>query len=349
MRFEGLRLKAARLADGGWTIGYGHTASAREGAEVSAADAEALLLYDLGRAAAAVEAAVLSPLTDNQFSALTAFAFNVGVERFNRSDVLKRLNEGSYLQAAAALELWRRADFDGESIVVDALVRRRAAEKLLFLTPSDGFRAIPTPVVRPELDRETLRNADELEVPLEAETAEAVRPDAEPEAEGDAESAPAMAARSVIERLNALLEQEPLVTPKADAPATFEPSPFPSWAPAETFSAGAHEALTAAEAETVSHPAAPEVEAAFEPMAAEAEFTRLRETANDEDPAGFLAAPGILAVGVFGAVLFVAAQTTILFGGLSWGNIGLAAVGTVCMAPALVRILEARHRRKRRR
>ncbi len=41
-RFEGYRRKAARLADGRWTIGYGHTLTAREGAEVSPGDAEAL-------------------------------------------------------------------------------------------------------------------------------------------------------------------------------------------------------------------------------------------------------------------------------------------------------------------
>ena len=33
-RFEGLRRRAARLPDGGYTVGYGHTRSAREGAEV---------------------------------------------------------------------------------------------------------------------------------------------------------------------------------------------------------------------------------------------------------------------------------------------------------------------------
>ena len=44
-RFEGYRAKAARLPDGRWTIGYGHTLTAREGAEVSEKDAEALLLY----------------------------------------------------------------------------------------------------------------------------------------------------------------------------------------------------------------------------------------------------------------------------------------------------------------
>ncbi len=38
-RFEGYRESAAQLADGRWTIGYGHTLTAREGASVSADDA----------------------------------------------------------------------------------------------------------------------------------------------------------------------------------------------------------------------------------------------------------------------------------------------------------------------
>ena len=45
--FEGFRSRAASRSDGGWIIGYGHTASAREGLTVSEADAELLLQYDL--------------------------------------------------------------------------------------------------------------------------------------------------------------------------------------------------------------------------------------------------------------------------------------------------------------
>ncbi len=72
-----------------------------------------------------------------------AFAFNVGVDNFRHSSVLRRVNEGALIQAACALEMWRRAEFEGERIVVDALVRRRAAEKTLFLTPSTGgFRRL---------------------------------------------------------------------------------------------------------------------------------------------------------------------------------------------------------------
>ena len=44
---EGFRPRAQRREDGGWVIGYGHTLSAREGAQVSTADADLLLQYDL--------------------------------------------------------------------------------------------------------------------------------------------------------------------------------------------------------------------------------------------------------------------------------------------------------------
>jgi len=151
-RFEGYRRKAAQLPDGRWMIGYGHTLTAREGAEVSEEDAEALLLYDLIAVSHAVNEWTYAPLTQNQFDALCSFAFNIGLENFRRSSVLRRLNEGALIQAACAMELWRRAEFSGERIVIDALVRRRASEKNLFLTPADGWPAAPTPILQPLLD-----------------------------------------------------------------------------------------------------------------------------------------------------------------------------------------------------
>ena len=48
-RFEGYRQTAAQLPDGRWTIGHGHTLTAREGAKVSADDAEAKRLAELER------------------------------------------------------------------------------------------------------------------------------------------------------------------------------------------------------------------------------------------------------------------------------------------------------------
>jgi lysozyme len=151
-RFEGFRASAAQLDDGRWTIGYGHTKTARAGAQVSAEDAEALLLYDLIAVAHAVNEWSFAPLNQNQFDALVSFAFNIGLENFRRSTTLRRLNEGRALEAALAMELWRRADFEGERIVVDALVRRRAYEKTLFLKPVDAWTPAPSPVLPPKLD-----------------------------------------------------------------------------------------------------------------------------------------------------------------------------------------------------
>jgi lysozyme len=151
-RFEGFRASAAQLPDGRWTIGYGHTKTARAGAQVSVEDAEALLLYDLIAVAHAVNEWSFAPLNQNQFDALVSFAFNIGLENFRGSTTLRRLNEGRALEAALAMELWRRADFEGERIVVDALVRRRAYEKTLFLKPVDAWAPAPTPVLPPKLD-----------------------------------------------------------------------------------------------------------------------------------------------------------------------------------------------------
>jgi lysozyme len=151
-RFEGCRLEAVRLPDGRCTIGYGHTRTAREGARISEDDAEALLTYDLRQIAAAIDSAVFTPLSQNHFDALVAFTFNIGVDNFMHSAVLRRINEGKLIQAAFALEIWRKADFDGERIVVDALVRRRAAEKALFLTPDGGWIPAPSAQIEPKPD-----------------------------------------------------------------------------------------------------------------------------------------------------------------------------------------------------
>jgi lysozyme len=243
--FEGFRAKSARLDDGRWTIGYGHTLTAREGAELSEPDAEALLLYDLIGAAHAVNEYVFAPLTQNQFDALVSFVFNIGVRAFRGSPTLRRLNEGRPLEAAMAMELWRKSDLEGERIIIDALVRRRAAEKALFLMPTDGWMAAPTPVLPPKLDYDALGMIP-LTSPVAARAATtgdrvyAERdPEGAPPAEPETPSASEAAAAAVIERLEAILS-EPTVAPAVAetplaAPATdpLEP-PAPKPETAET-------------------------------------------------------------------------------------------------------------------
>jgi len=216
--FEGFRAHSARLDDGRWTIGYGHTLTAREGAEVTEPDAEALLLYDLINASHAVNEYVFTPLTQNQFDALVSFVFNIGVRAFRGSPTLRRLNEGRPLDAAMAMELWRKADVEGERIVVDALVRRRAAEKALFLRPTDGWMPAPTPVLPPKLDYDALGMIP-LTSPVAARTATAgdrIYAERTPEDAApvlpDEPTASEAAAAAVIERLESILS-EPTVAP----------------------------------------------------------------------------------------------------------------------------------------
>ena len=219
-RFEGFRPRAAALPGGGWTVGYGHTKSARPGAVVTEADADTLLIYDLAAVTGAINQWVFSPLNQNQFDALTAFVFNIGLSNFRRSSVLRRLNEGAYLQAACAMEMWRTADFEGERIVIDALVRRRSAEMALFLTPMEGYIPVPSLVVVPRVDEQQARtvplHTTEVETPLDTAVAAAVRTE-----EAEPASAAMTAAAAITARLNALLQDgapEPEAKPEAAAP-----------------------------------------------------------------------------------------------------------------------------------
>jgi len=102
--FEGLRHQASQLPDGRWTMGYGHTFSAREGAKVTPDDAESLLRFDLLPIMDAVNNAVTAPLSQNQFDAIVSFCFNIGVENFLSSAVLKRINDGHFEEAAVAMD-----------------------------------------------------------------------------------------------------------------------------------------------------------------------------------------------------------------------------------------------------
>jgi len=149
--FEGLRTVAARLPDGRWTLGYGHTFSAREGARVTQEDADALLRFDLLPVVDAINNLVLVPLNQNQFDALVSFCFNIGAENFAQSTVLKRINEGRLAEAALAMDSWRSAEFNGQTYVLAPLIRRRAAEKNLFLTPEEISQQAAT-LGRPVLD-----------------------------------------------------------------------------------------------------------------------------------------------------------------------------------------------------
>ncbi|MEO0466968.1 MAG: lysozyme [Pseudomonadota bacterium] len=214
MGFEGFRARSEPLDDGRFIIGFGHTALAKQHQKISFEDARLILQKrDLAPVEEAIASRVLAPLTQNEFDALVAFAFNIGLENFLASDVFALVNSGAKLRAAEAMAAWRKARVDGRVIVVDGLVRRRAAERALFLEPDTGRTAVPTPIVQPQLDlaaailspRDAARR---IEVQSGQGRAEIVEDDEAAESAPEStsgESAPEAAARKVRERLTRIL------------------------------------------------------------------------------------------------------------------------------------------------
>lgn len=137
-QFEGLELEAYQDIAGIWTIGYGHTGPDVEpGMRISEREAEALLRRDLKSREDAVDRFSNVDLNQNEFDALVSFVYNVGAEAYRRSTARRLLNRNNRLGAADALTWWNKATIGGVLREVAGLTRRRAAERALFLTPSN--------------------------------------------------------------------------------------------------------------------------------------------------------------------------------------------------------------------
>ena len=135
-QYEGLKLDAYQDVAGVWTIGYGHTRGVTPGMNITQDDADQALQDDLTGTEAVVNDAIGdSSTTSNQFSAMVAFAFNVGSANFRQSTVLREHLAGNYQGAADAFLMWNKARINGVLEPVVGLTNRRTAERSLYLTP----------------------------------------------------------------------------------------------------------------------------------------------------------------------------------------------------------------------
>jgi hypothetical protein len=106
----------------------------RSGDKCTAQQADRYLAHDLQEFERAVAAMVTVPVTSNQFSALVSLAYNIGISALRGSTLLRLLNAGDYAGAANQFLRWNR----GGGRVLPGLVKRRAAERDLFLTPDSA-------------------------------------------------------------------------------------------------------------------------------------------------------------------------------------------------------------------
>ncbi|WP_228147193.1 lysozyme [Acinetobacter sp. ANC 3832] len=130
--YEGLEFKAYLDSANIWTIGYG-TIKYPNGVRVKKGDtctieqAKAYMASDLKSFEAAVNK-VKVPLNQNQYDALVSLTYNIGVNAFANSTLLKKLNAGDYKGAAAQFNVWNKV----KGKIVQGLVNRRAKERKLF-------------------------------------------------------------------------------------------------------------------------------------------------------------------------------------------------------------------------
>lgn len=126
-QFEGLRLTAYKCPAGVYTIGYGHTRGVKRGMKITEEEASAYLAADLRNSEKAVERYdSIYHWNQNEYDALVSFTFNCGATNLRS---LLRNGRRNRSQIAATLPLYRKSG----GKVLKGLVRRRAAEKALFL------------------------------------------------------------------------------------------------------------------------------------------------------------------------------------------------------------------------
>ncbi len=131
--------EAIRELDGApWTIGHGDTLDVKEGDKITKDEAER-------RLALRMERDYLTPMrrafqiepTPNQLAGMANLAWNIGVNAFLKSTVLKCHNRGDFAAAARAFALFNKSRGKEDPV----LVARRAEEAALYLMPDDDLPA----------------------------------------------------------------------------------------------------------------------------------------------------------------------------------------------------------------
>ena len=133
-RFEGLSLKTYYCPANIPSVGYGHALNKHEMQKfkngITEAQALELLQEDIRKAELAVSLFIKAPLTDNQYSAVTSFTYNVGSAALQRSTLRAVINRSEHELVPTELMRWVYAGYRKLS----GLVLRRVAEGQLYVT-----------------------------------------------------------------------------------------------------------------------------------------------------------------------------------------------------------------------
>ena len=129
--FEGFRAEPYLDPAGIRSIGYGHVILPGEHfTTLTEEQATELMLRDIETKKGWVAYYIRRLLNDNQYSAVVSLVYNLGVTPLTKT-LGRKLNDGEFLGASQEFTRWVYAD----NKILPGLVKRRAAEKALFLKP----------------------------------------------------------------------------------------------------------------------------------------------------------------------------------------------------------------------
>lgn len=138
-QFESCELEAYQDGGGVWTCGWGSTGKdIKAGTKWTQAEADARRDKYIAQMNKEIRALIKFPdlLNDNQYAALCSLVYNIGINAFKESTLLKKLNTISPLFApsweSVASEFLRWNKDNGR--VVAGLTNRRKVERKLFLS-----------------------------------------------------------------------------------------------------------------------------------------------------------------------------------------------------------------------
>lgn len=142
-KYEGLKLKPYLCPAGIPTVGYGTTVYPN-GRKVKLTDkaitkeqAESYLRFDVqNKCENYINVLVKQPINQNQFDALVSFVYNLGASAFERSTLLKKINQNpNDLSIEAEFLKWINARVNGKLTPLNGLEKRRSEEAILYFSP----------------------------------------------------------------------------------------------------------------------------------------------------------------------------------------------------------------------
>ena len=134
-RWEGCELIAYKDSVNIWTVGYGHIVGVAEGLQICQGQADNWLFAELEKYETFVKSVLIVNLTDWQIGALTSFTYNLGVDAFENSTLLKKVNENPENYDDIAIEFIKWDNAGGKEI--KGLSKRRINEADMYANGQD--------------------------------------------------------------------------------------------------------------------------------------------------------------------------------------------------------------------